>query len=187
MGLDAERWAELAGRGERVADGDVCLRLTSRSAEETVEIGRRLGGVLRPGDVVLLSGPLGAGKTTLTQGLARGLGVADYVTSPTFTLVNEYRPARPGLHPPLYHVDLYRTSGATEALEFGLDGYLFGEGVAVVEWAERAPEVFPVEHLLVRLEPAGEERSLTLCAVGGRYVERLEAMRRTLGAHAAGD
>ncbi len=163
------------------------LRLVSRSPEDTAEIGRRLGEILRPGDVVVLSGPLGAGKTALTQGIARGLGVTDYVTSPTFTLVNEYRPPRPGAHPPLYHVDLYRTTGAAEALDLGLDEYLGGQGVTVVEWPERAPEALPPEYLPVRLEIADDSRVITVGPASHRYAGRLRALRKALGAYAAGD
>lgn len=116
---------------------------------------------MRPGDVLVLSGDLGAGKTTLTQGLAEGLGIADYVTSPTFTLVNEYSaPAdssgdssgKDDRVRKLNHIDLYRTSGAIEALDFGLDEYLQGErdgSVTVFEWAERAPDALPDDFLLV--------------------------------------
>jgi tRNA threonylcarbamoyladenosine biosynthesis protein TsaE len=137
--------------------------------------------------LIVLSGTLGAGKTTLTQGIAAGLGVVDYVTSPTFTLVNEYRPARSGAHPPLYHIDLYRTSGAAEALDFGLDEYLGEPGIAVVEWAERAPEALPTDYLLVKLEMAGDERRIEVCSSSPRYAERLRALGEALGAYAAGD
>jgi tRNA threonylcarbamoyladenosine biosynthesis protein TsaE len=151
-------WTELSPRPERAEEARLALRLVSQSSAETVAIGRRLGRCLRRGDVVVLSGVLGAGKTTLAQGIAEGVGVADYVTSPTFTLVNEYRPAPSARHPPLYHIDLYRTAGTAEALDLGLDEYLAGpsQGVAVIEWAERAPEALPEEHLLVRLEPVAE-------------------------------
>lgn len=154
---------------------------------ETVEIGRALGQALRPGDVIVLSGSLGAGKTTLTQGIAAGLGVEDYVTSPTFTLVNEYPPSERHEHPALYHIDLYRTSGAAEALDFGFEEYLGGEGVVVVEWAERAPEAVPAEHLLVKLEMDEDARRLELCPLGSRYAERLAEVERALDRHAAGD
>ena len=136
--------------------------------------------------MVLLSGPLGAGKTTLAQGIAEGIGVADYVTSPTFTIVNEYRPPHPSAHPPLYHIDLYRITGAMEAIDFGLEEYLGGAGVSVVEWAEQASEALPAEYLLVRFEVHDESRALNLCPVGARYVERFAQLRKALDAYAVG-
>lgn len=182
------------------------LRLRSRGADETLAIGRAIGRFLLPGDVLVLSGTLGAGKTTLTQGIARGLGIEDYVTSPTFTLVNEYRPRGSG--PALYHVDLYRTSGAAEALDLGLDEYLgladLPAGVAVLEWAERAPDALPTEYLLIRLEradgadssaasePGDEPRHLAIFLRGERYERRRDTLAEALraysgGVHAAGD
>jgi tRNA threonylcarbamoyladenosine biosynthesis protein TsaE len=106
----------------------------SRSEEDTVEAGRQLAGTLRPGDVVLLSGPLGAGKTAFVRGLALGLGAnpAD-VTSPTFTLIQEYRGAST-----LYHVDLYRLE-PHEVDDLGLDELMSGDAVVAVEWPERLP------------------------------------------------
>ena len=121
--------------------------LSSKSPEETFRIGRVLAGGLQAGDVVALTGELGAGKTCLTQGIARGLGVSeDYaVTSPTFTLINEY----PGRQMALYHLDVYRLAGCADLAEMGYDEYLSGRGVMVIEWAEKIREAIPVGALLV--------------------------------------
>ena len=172
---------------DRKLAADDCLRLRGATAEETTEIGRKIGEWLRAGDVVLLSGPLGAGKTTLAQGIAAGVGVADYVTSPSFTLVNEYRARRPRAHPTFYHLDLYRISGADEALDFGLEEYVGGEGIAVVEWAERAADAMPADHLLVRLEIVdveSGERLIEVCPRGASPRARLASLRTALADHA---
>lgn len=102
--------------------------------EETVELGRKIGRALQPGDVLLLMGDLGAGKTTLAQGIAGGLGVGkdQYVRSPSFTLVNEYQGTLP-----VYHIDLYRIESAAELVDLDLEEYFFGSGVALVEWGEK--------------------------------------------------
>jgi tRNA threonylcarbamoyladenosine biosynthesis protein TsaE len=127
--------------------------LTSASEEDTVELGRRLGECLEPGHVVGLVGDLGAGKTCLARGVAAGLGVPAgvYVSSPTFTLVNEY----PG-RMPLYHIDLYRLSDPGELAEIGVEEYYRGEGACLVEWFDRFPGETPPEHLEVRLLVTGE-------------------------------
>ncbi|MGH2531918.1 MAG: tRNA (adenosine(37)-N6)-threonylcarbamoyltransferase complex ATPase subunit type 1 TsaE [Thermomicrobiales bacterium] len=141
------------------------VEVISQGPEETREIGARLGRMLRSGDVVLLHGDLGSGKTTLTQGIARGLGVQDYVQSPTFTLVAEHE-GRDASDGPvrLYHLDLYRLSDETELESFGFDQYLAPvDGVAVVEWPERAGEWLPDRYLLVRLVEVGADaRRLTV-------------------------
>jgi tRNA threonylcarbamoyladenosine biosynthesis protein TsaE len=115
--------------------------LISKSPAETVRIGRILGEGLKAGDVVALTGELGAGKTCLTQGIARGLGVPENyaVTSPTFTLINEY----PGREAALFHVDLYRLQGAADLADTGYEEYLSGGGVMVIEWAEKIPGAVP--------------------------------------------
>jgi tRNA threonylcarbamoyladenosine biosynthesis protein TsaE len=151
------------------------IELRSASPEETRAIGERLGRVLEAGDVVLLYGDLGAGKTAFTQGLALGLGVPRErrVASPTFTLVNEHAGRAP-----LYHVDLYRLEKVIEMEEIGMREYLEGVGVAVVEWAERLGPLTPDERLEVRIAAIGEsERQLSLIAVGARAEARLASLR----------
>jgi tRNA threonylcarbamoyladenosine biosynthesis protein TsaE len=107
-------------------------RLLSRSAEETERVGREIGRLLAPGSVVLLTGPIGAGKSVLARGIGVELGVTRWRGSPTFTLVNEYP-----TDPPLYHIDLYRL-GAAAVEDLGLDEYLNPSSVAIIEWADRA-------------------------------------------------
>lgn len=119
----------------------------SKSSEDTFRLGVVLGGVVRAGDVVALTGELGSGKTVLTQGIAKGLGVpACYtVTSPTFTLINEY----PGKETTLYHMDVYRLAGIADLDEMGYEEYIWGEGVMVVEWAERIRDAIPSESIFI--------------------------------------
>ena len=132
--------------------------ITTHSEEETAGLGRELAATLSAGDVLLLFGDLGAGKTALVRGLAEGLGVSrDQVSSPTFTLIQEYRGGRL----PLFHVDLYRIADPREFDELGLDDIAEG-GVLAIEWAERLPQP-PQGVVRVRLEHAGEsERRVTV-------------------------
>lgn len=113
--------------------------ITSPSAEETASFGRTQAASLRRGDVLALCGDLGAGKTQFVKGLAAALGADATVTSPTFTLIHEY----PGGRLPLYHFDFYRLDDADEALKIGLDEYLNGDGVCVIEWADKFPALLP--------------------------------------------
>lgn len=149
------------------------LELITRSPEETQELGQRLGKIARPGDVVLLVGKLGAGKTCLTQGIAWGLSIDEYAASPSFVLVRE-------LHGrlPLYHIDFYRLENLEEIAELGLDEYFYGKGITVVEWAEKALELLPPERLLIEMEYVAEtERRLHLKASGKRYREMLAEIK----------
>ncbi|MGQ9572047.1 MAG: tRNA (adenosine(37)-N6)-threonylcarbamoyltransferase complex ATPase subunit type 1 TsaE [Dehalococcoidia bacterium] len=149
------------------------LALKSKSPAQTRRIGARLGRLLEAGDVVLLCGELGSGKTCLVQGIARGLAVPDRVTSKSFVLLGEYQGRLT-----LYHGDLYRLEDPLEAEELALTEYC-AEGLLVVEWADRAWEVFPPEHLLVRLEISGaRERDLRFEARGERYEQLLAAFAR---------
>jgi len=142
--------------------------LTSYSEAETESLGTLLGKSLTPGSVVGLVGELGAGKTCLARGVARGLDVPPdiHVASPTFTLVNEYAGRLP-----LYHVDLYRLGNPDELQEIGLDEYYRGEGACLVEWFDRFPEDAPPEHLLVTLEVTGDlDRRLRLQPRGEQHL-----------------
>ena len=142
--------------------------LSSHSAGETRRIGASLGRYAQPGDILLLCGDLGAGKTCLTQGIAKGLGIHEYVRSPTFVLVSIHQGRLP-----LYHIDIYRLDLVAEVLDLGLEEYLAGDGVSVIEWADKALEVFPQPFLLVTLDFEGEnERVIRLEPRGERY-ERL--------------
>jgi tRNA threonylcarbamoyladenosine biosynthesis protein TsaE len=148
------------------------LEAVSASPGETRRWGRLLGRHARPGDLVLLIGELGSGKTTLTQGIAWGLGVREYARSPTFVLMARYQGRLP-----LHHIDLYRVSGVAEALDLGLEEVFQGGGVCVVEWADRALEAFPAQHLEVRLEAVdAKTRRLWLEAHGKRHGELLRAV-----------
>lgn len=132
--------------------------LVSESSEDTRAAGERLGARLGPGDVVGLTGELGAGKTCFVQGLVRGLGVTAAATSPTFVLVNEYRGRLP-----VHHVDVYRTQSLTELLDLGFDELLAGGGVTVVEWADRCEPVLPPRTIRVHIEGVGDEpRRITI-------------------------
>ena len=117
------------------------------SAEETADLGRRLGLLLQKGDTVCLNGDLGTGKTAFTGGIAAALGIEGHITSPTFTIVNEYEGKLP-----LYHFDVYRIGDADEMFETGYDEYVSGNGVTVIEWAERIREILPTDRTEILLE-----------------------------------
>jgi tRNA threonylcarbamoyladenosine biosynthesis protein TsaE len=151
---------------------DACIEIVTRSPAETKRAGERIGRLLRAGDVLLLEGELGSGKTTLTQGIGRGMKVAEPVKSPTFVLMTEYHGRLT-----LYHADLYRLNDPGEVADLALEE-VAGDGVLIVEWPDRAWAELPPEHLLVRLqEKSARERSLTLIARGARY----EQLIRELG------
>jgi len=159
------------------------IELISRSAEETSAIGTALAGWLRDGDVVLLHGDLGAGKTTLAKGIAAALGVAAVVSSPSFALVNEYDvPAGP-LVSRLYHLDLYRLQGdELDSIGFA-DFAAPADGATLVEWPERAADALPDRYLLIELTTTGTDRrrlQLSLHPPDGAWDERYAELRARL-------
>lgn len=155
------------------------MTIVTGSSGDTMAFGRRLGELLEPGDVVALRGTLGSGKTTLTKGIAEGLGVEEprWVTSPTFVLVHEYRGRIP-----VYHIDAYRLRSAGDAEAIAIEEMFFGDGVTVVEWAERIAAALPEERLEADLEIVGETlRQITLRPFGPRYERLLAALEAAAG------
>jgi len=148
--------------------------IISRSAAQTRALGKKLGRLVRGGEIVGLTGDLGSGKTCFVRGVAEGAGVGKeaWIRSPTFTLINEYDG-----RVPVYHVDLYRIGGAQELEELNLREYLYGDGVSLIEWFERMPPGEVDEWLGIHFEHGGEnERSVTIEAHGERYSEILKGM-----------
>ncbi len=149
------------------------LRIQTNSPEETQRLGELIGRQARAGDIYLLTGPLGAGKTCLTQGIGRGLEVPENLRSPTFVLMTRHR-GRLLLH----HLDLYRINDPWEAWDLGVDEQLFSDGVCIVEWADKAKDLFPPESLWLDLEYGTDdsERLLTLTAVSPIYESLLKSL-----------
>ncbi len=151
------------------------LEIFSRSADQSRRLGMRLGRYLQIGDVLCLSGDLGAGKTTFIQGIAQGWGSVDPVTSPTFVLVNEYNRMDGSI---LFHMDAYRIGDTMEAEELDLDRML-QRGVLVIEWAERIDRILPTGRLAIKLAwIADEQRRITLTPTGTRYRSIIKAFRQ---------
>lgn len=140
--------------------------ILSKSTDQTIKLGERLARHLKKGDIVCLQGDLGSGKTTFIKGVAKGLKIAPAkVNSPTFVLMNAYQGRLP-----LYHFDLYRLENTGEVGAIGYEEFLYGDGVSVIEWAERLGGLTPKEHLRVELRHKGEnERSIKFSAAGERY------------------
>ncbi len=154
------------------------ISVVSHSPDETAAWGRKLGALLEAGDVVALIGELGAGKTALAQGIARGLGVPEdsYIASPTFTLINEYQG-----RVPLYHLDFYRIDDPFDCASLGLEEYLGGAGVALIEWADKIAVLLPGDHLRVMLAYLDETtRRAVLCATGDRATALVRALEKVL-------
>lgn len=152
------------------------LDFISHGEQQTIRLGVRLAAFLQPGDVLALTGELGTGKTRWAQGVCQGLNVTDTVNSPTYTLVNEYRGRLP-----IYHIDLYRLAETAEALTFGLDDYLYGDGVTLIEWAERAAGFLPENYLSVELYHLEEtRRRVVLRPYGDRFLTLLNDYKKAV-------
>ena len=180
------RWPRAQGRSPRnssgCSDGNVTVvPVVTRDPDETRKLGEAVAELLEPGDVVSLTGDLGAGKTTLVQGAARALGVTDQVASPTFVLVREHAG-----DVPVNHVDVYRLERLQEVIDLGLEDLLDPEGVTFVEWGSGITSLLPDSYLEIELSAGDqEERRLRVTARGPRWnrrVERLEAVLRPWGA-----
>ncbi|MCL0091567.1 tRNA (adenosine(37)-N6)-threonylcarbamoyltransferase complex ATPase subunit type 1 TsaE [Dehalococcoidales bacterium] len=149
------------------------LELISHSPEQTQRLGSRIGELALAGDIFLLVGKLGTGKTCLTQGIAWGLDIKEYALSPSFVIIRELYGRLP-----LYHIDFYRLEHIEEIVELGLDDYLYGNGVCVVEWAEKGLSLLPAEHLLIQISFLSDnERSFQLKPRGKRYLEILTQLK----------
>lgn len=146
------------------------MKFCTGSVEETAALGKKLGQILRSGDTVCLTGDLGTGKTAFTAGIAKALGIDGYITSPTFTIVNEYEGKLP-----LYHFDVYRIGSADEMFEIGYDEYISGKGITVIEWAERIEEMLPPERIEVMIDKDDmdktDKRVITMYFYGHRASE----------------
>lgn len=151
------------------------LDMISHSESQTRRLGSRLAALLAPGDVIALIGDLGSGKTRWVQGVCEGLGVAEPVISPTFTLVNEYRGRWP-----VYHIDLYRLADAKETLTFGLEDYLYGDGITLIEWADRILDILPEGYLAVELYYFDDtKRRIILRPHGERFLQLVADFKAT--------
>jgi tRNA threonylcarbamoyladenosine biosynthesis protein TsaE len=165
------------------------LKLSTHNAEQTQKLGERIGKLAEPGDIFLLIGDLGAGKTCLTQGIAYGLGSEEYALSPSFVIMRELHAGRL----PLYHMDFYRLDNIAEISDLGLDDYLFGQGVCVIEWANKGISVLPEDHLIIGIDYVSEtERNIVIEPKGKRYVRMLKDLENEFPGsqetkHAAGN
>ncbi len=155
------------------------MELIADSLETTLRFGKMLGSLCEPGDIICLGGELGAGKTTLAQALAAGIGVAhkEYVNSPTFAIMHEYQGRIP-----IYHMDFYRLGSSDDVLELGLDEYLHGDGISVIEWFERAVDIIPPSALIIILTAITDTtRKLVLRTHDEQWQQRLAAIQQ--GSH----
>ena len=123
------------------------LTFTTSSAEETIILGEKIGRLLKKGDIIAMQGTLAAGKTTITKGIAKALGITDTITSPTFCLISEYEGKMP-----LYHFDVYRLQGSDDFANLGAEDMIYGKGVCMIEWSEKIMDELPKKTIVIRLE-----------------------------------
>lgn len=144
------------------------IEMKLNGLKSTEEFGKKLGLVLKGGDFIALTGGLGAGKTTLTKSIGLGLGVEDYITSPTFALINEYKG-----RVDVFHFDVYRLESEEELLDLGYEDYFYSDGVTIVEWSNKIEELLPKDRININIEKGEnlEERLIKLSGEGNRYRE----------------
>ena len=124
------------------------LTFRTSSAEETIELGKKIGKLLKKGDIIAMQGTLAAGKTTITKGIAQALGITETITSPTFCLISEYEGTMP-----LYHMDVYRLDGTEDFINLGTDDMLYGDGVSIIEWSEKIMDELPSTTIVLKITP----------------------------------
>ncbi|MBN1643297.1 MAG: tRNA (adenosine(37)-N6)-threonylcarbamoyltransferase complex ATPase subunit type 1 TsaE [Dehalococcoidales bacterium] len=152
------------------------LKLVTHSPEQTQKLGSSIGKLAEPGDILLLGGKLGAGKTCLTQGIAWGLDIEEYTLSPSFVIMREMHGRLP-----LYHMDFYRLDKIEEIRDLGLDDYLYGKGICVIEWANKGLDALPEDHLLVKIDYVSEnERNFAIEPKGERYFRMLSQLKKSI-------
>ncbi|MCQ2573609.1 MAG: tRNA (adenosine(37)-N6)-threonylcarbamoyltransferase complex ATPase subunit type 1 TsaE [Treponema sp.] len=134
------------------------LTFKTNTPEETIELGKKIGRLLKKGDIIAMQGTLAAGKTTITKGIAESLGISDTITSPTFCLISEYEG-----NMPLYHMDVYRLEGTDDFENLGTDDMLYGEGVSIIEWSEKIMDALPKKTIILKIEPHDDgTRTITI-------------------------
>ena len=131
------------------------LTFTTSSAEETITLGEKIGRLLKKGDIIAMQGTLAAGKTTITKGIAKALGITDTITSPTFCLISEYQGSMP-----LYHMDVYRLDGTEDFINLGTDDMLYGDGVSIIEWSEKIMNELPSNTIVLKITPQDDGKRL---------------------------
>ena len=150
------------------------LIIITKSPAETKNLGKGVSKLVKPGDLLAFYGELGAGKTCFIQGISLGLEVKDYVTSPSFTIINEYQGKVP-----IYHFDLFRLDNAEEILELGYEEYFYGEGLTVIEWAEKIEQLLPKEHLKIEIKFKDRyERTISFISQGDRFDKFLKELSK---------
>lgn len=150
------------------------MEIKLNSLQETEEFGIRLGKLLKSGDILCLNGDLGAGKTTMTKSIGIGLDVEEYITSPTFALINQYRGRIP-----VYHFDVYRLENVDELYDLGFDEYFFGNGVCIIEWAEKINKMIPKEKIVINMQKGNNEneRILHIDGYGKSYEDIIKELK----------
>lgn len=130
----------------------------THSADETIELGKKIGSMLQPGAIIAMEGALAAGKTTITKGIAEALEIDESITSPTFTLISQYEGRLP-----LYHMDVYRLDSSEDFINLGVEDLIYGEGVSIIEWSEKVKDELPVYTIVLRLELTDDgDRKITI-------------------------
>lgn len=148
------------------------IKIITKTPQELEYLGERMAAFVMPGDFIALDGDLGAGKTLFTQGMAKGLQVAEEINSPTFTIIHEYESGRL----PFYHMDVYRLKHPEEMYDLGYEEYFYGEGVTVVEWAQIIASLLPEEYLGIEINVTAEGRELHFSPHGVRYENLIEEL-----------